>query len=453
MTGIFVTLVVVSSALAFLASALHFALRDFSLRKLEDIAGRNGGMDRLRTVVDEADAHALSMGAFRSLAVAAMIIGVTLLLPITSDDGTHAALWIAIALVICTLLMYVVAVIVPSSVADHAGEHLIHRFQLVIKLVHAAFYPLRGLLVIDTVVRYLAGTHRVTEQEELEDELLDVATEGEREGNLSESERKMIEAVIELRSRSTQEIMTPRTEMDTLAVDATLDEVREMIKEAGHSRIPVYEGDHDHIVGILYAKDLLRFVGEGGHDTDGFDLRATAREALFVPENKPAGELLIELQAKNVHMVIVLDEYGGTTGLVTLEDIIEEIVGDIRDEYEPEHEQPPAIEIDIEQKSADIEARAFIHEANRILETVDIELPESEHYDTVGGYALAELGHIPVSGESFRKNGYLVTVLEAEPTRVHKLRIEMVEHHDDASVVPTDAAAESSQSDSSTTEP
>lgn len=426
----------VSAGIGLLSSTLHFALRDFSLRKLEEIAGRNGGVEKLRPIIDDSESYALSMGALRSLAVAAMVVGITLIFPVRDVSQEMAIGSIAIALVISAALMYVLAVLVPASTADHFGEALIHRLSWLIRVTHWAFFPLRGLLVIDTVLRYLAGTHRVTEQEELEDELLSVATEGEREGNLSESERKMIEAVLDLRSRTTQEIMTPRTEMEAVPVESSLDDVLAFIEEAGHSRIPVYEGDTDHITGVLYAKDLLRFVrGDAG----GFELRTLARPALFVPENKPANELLIELQSQKVHLAIVLDEYGGTTGLVTLEDILEEIVGEIRDEYEPEDEQPPSIDVDAGTRTAELEARAYIHEANRALEVLDIQLPESDHYDTVGGYVLSHLGHIPVAGETFGQNGFVVTVTEAELTRVQKLRIELSEsseHSESAAEVP-----------------
>ncbi|MEM9083900.1 MAG: hemolysin family protein, partial [Planctomycetota bacterium] len=355
--------------LSLFASSLHFALRDFSVRKLEDIAGRNGGMGKLESIVDNADHHALSMGALRSIAVAAMIVGITLLFDKGSTDDGVLWMWVVVAIAVSAASMYLVTVLLPASLADHIGESLIHKCSAIIKLVHLVFLPLRWLLVVDSAVKFLAGTHTVTEQEEVEDEILSAATEGEREGSLGEAEKGMIESVLDMRNKDAQEIMTPRTEMETLPVESTLEEVRAFIEQAGHSRIPVYEGDHDHIVGILYAKDLLQLLGK---HTNDFDLRSILRPAVFVPEAKPAADLLVDLQQMNVHMAIVLDEYGGTTGLVTLEDILEEIVGEIRDEYEPEDQQEPMVQINGDERTADIEARATISDANRALEDIEI---------------------------------------------------------------------------------
>ena len=416
-----IPLVVIAALLGLLASTLHFALRDFSVIKLKELAGRNGGFAKLESIVEDSDAYAISMGVLRSIFVAAMIIGVTLLVPIRTATEAQLIIWLVAALAIAATLMTLTAVVIPVSLADHAGEWLIHKLAPLIKLTHIIFWPLRGLHILDKAVGFLAGSHRTTDAEDVEDEILSAASEGEREGSLSESERRMIEAVLELRSKATIEIMTPRTEMECLPADASLAEVTQFITRAGHSRIPVYDNDVDHILGVLYAKDLLKNLGK---PVDGFDLRKSLRPALFVPENKPAGELLVELQLKKVHLAIVIDEYGGTTGLVTLEDIIEEIVGDIRDEYEPAHEREPAIHINEEDRSAEIEARANISDANRALEDIDLELPEADHYDTVGGYALSELGHIPVEGESFTTEELVVTVLESEPTRIVRLRIE-----------------------------
>ena len=224
MIGWAIPILVVSAFVALLSSALHFALRDFSLLKLEELAGRNGGFNKLRAIVDDAEGHALSMGALRAIAVAATVVSATLLVPgrdsaeLTGSTLAH----FAIALGAGAVLTYLFAILIPISLADHAGEILIHRLRLLVRLTRFVFWPLRSLRALDTAVRFVAGTHNVTEAEEVEDEILSAASEGEREGALGETERRMIEAVLELRSKATSEIMTPRTEMECLPVESTL---------------------------------------------------------------------------------------------------------------------------------------------------------------------------------------------------------------------------------------
>lgn len=419
-----------TAALATVASALHFALRDFSLRKLELIAKSNGGLRKLRPVLDDPDAHALSLGAVRVLLHVATVT--LILLAAAShaapDDPGLAVRWspaaLAVAAVAAALALYLFGLLIPISLARHAGERLIHSCALLIRAVHILAAPLRPLSFVDEAVRRLVGAADVTEKQELEEELLDAVIEVERGGSLAETERKMIESVVAMGSTTVEEIMTPRTEIEGLELTDDILHIRTFIDEAGHSRIPVWTDNPDHILGILYAKDLLQFLGE---DTTAFQLKPVLRKALFVPESKPVNELLIELQAKKVHMAIVLDEYGGTTGLVTLEDVVEEIVGEIEDEYEPADETPPVISVDHESRTAEIEARAYIRDVNEALEAIDLELPENEDYDTLGGYVLSVLGHIPEVGESFHRTTHAVRVLDAEPTRVNRLLIERLE--------------------------
>ena len=438
-----VLLAIGATFLACFVSSLHFSLREFSLRKLELIAKPRNAMQRLQPIIDDPDAHALSMGALRS-AIHVFIVICLVLAFATHEQGVGhllptplEALWAGL---IGAAVLYIFGLVIPHSISEHAAERLILSFGWFIRAVYALAAPLRALFFIDEAVKRLAGAHAVTEKMELEEELLDVVTEGEREGSLGELERDMIESVVELNSTTTEQIMTPRTDIEGVALTNDLKTIRNFIEQAGHSRIPVYEGDLDHIVGILYAKDLLRFVGE---DISDFDLRAMVREAVFVPENKPVLELLVELRARKVHIAVVLDEYGGTTGIVTLEDILEEIVGEIEDEYEPEGETEPEINVDLDSRSAVIDARAYVRDANEALEPIGVTLPEHEDYDTVGGYVLSVLGHIPSAGESFRQNGHAVTILEAEPTRVSRLRVEAREGEPEAAVTPADSAAES----------
>ncbi len=416
-----------------LFSALHFSLRSFSLRKLEDIA-EDEELRRLSPILEEPDGHALAIGALRVLCNVAMVVSIVLLFGsadrIPGEDPGDAGRvlitlgpWgVAGAMGVATAVLYTFGFVVPMSLADHLGERLILMFRRPIRLVYALAWPLRAARLIDIGIKRLAGVHLVTDEEEHREELLDVVTEGEREGNIDEAEREMIEAVVSFADRTAGEIMTPRTEVEGLAYTQDLEAVRAFIEKSGHSRIPVYEDDLDHILGVLYAKDLLRYVGR---DASGFNLRSVLRQALFVPKTKPLNELLDELRARKVHIAIVLDEYGGTAGLVTFEDVLEVIVGEIYDEYEPPEISDSAV--DAATRSAEIDARAYIEDANQVLEAIGVEIPEGEDYETVGGYVLSQLGHIPVAGELVLKNGHKLTVLEAEPTRVLRVRIEPAE--------------------------
>ena len=433
MIGTAIVLTALAAALACMTSALHFALREFSVRKLELLSKGNGhetGVTeaRVRAITEDPDAHALSLGAFRAIANVALVIGVLEVFstPMTGAAGEVAGrVWSVSGMVgagvTAVVLLYTCALVGPLALASHAGERLIVSYAWLIRVLHVMATPFRALHFLEAGVKRLAGGEDVPEKEQLEEELLDVVTESEREGGLDEEQKEMIESVVEMSSVTTEEIMTPRVEVEGLELTDDIRAIRDFLEKAGHSRIPVYEGDLDHIAGVLYAKDLLQFLGE---DTKKFRLRPMLRQAIFVPENKPVKELLIQLRVEKVHLAVVLDEFGGTAGIVTLEDILETIVGDIVDEYEPEQVEQPEVRIEADTGRAEIDARAYIADANEALEPLGIAIPTSDEYDTVGGYVMAVLGHIPVVGESFFAEGFVVRVEEAEPTRVVRITVE-----------------------------
>lgn len=431
MTGGALWIAVSSTALSGLLSSLHFALRGYKHRKLEELAG-DEGMKKLGPVLADIDGHVLAVGFLRVVCNVAIVVSMVLLFAtrthgvtihgVEEDAAVTLGVWRLMgAVAAASGLLYLFSFVIPMSVADHFGERLLLATSGLVRLLHALAVPIRAVRLIDAGIRRLAGAHDVTEAEEHKEELLSVVTEGERGGNIDESEREMIEAVVEFGERTVEEIMTPRTEIEGFELTDNLAFIRQFVEKHGHSRIPVYENDYDHIAGILYAKDLIKWVGRDG---SGFKLRSVLRPALFVPESKALGELLDELRARKIHIAIVLNEYGSTVGLVTFEDLLEEIVGEIHDEYEPIEDTLSGVELDESTHAAEIEAREYITDANKALQPIGVELPEGEDYDTVGGYVLATFGHIPVAGETFRKNGHFVTVLEAEPMRVIRVRVE-----------------------------
>jgi putative hemolysin len=220
--------------------------------------------------------------------------------------------------------------------------------------------------------------------------------------------------VLELRERTADEIMTPRTDLIAVDVNADLPAVLGAIKEAGHSRLPVYENNIDNIVGLVYAKDLLAEIGGGATP---FRLRDRLREAYFVPETKPLRALLHEFQNQKLHIAVVLDEYGGTAGIVTLEDILEELVGEIADEYE---ETPQESIRKIDENTIEVDARTYVEDLN---DEYTLNLPEDEDYDTVGGFVFSRLGYVPKTGEDFEYENLKFTIASAEPRRVKRVRI------------------------------
>ena len=226
----------------------------------------------------------------------------------------------------------------------------------------------------------------------------------------------MIESVIAFHNTLVGQIMTPRPEIFALDAGATLETVKAKIAESGHSRIPVYQGKVDQIVGVLYARDLLKLLGD---PPEKFRMKECLRPAFFVPETKPLPDLLRDFRLQKVHIAIVSDEYGGTAGLVTIEDIFEELVGDVSDEHEPEE---PAMIQRIDDLTAEADARTYLDELNRVL---GLNLPEDAGYDTLGGFVTTTAGKIPLIGTTFEHGGVKYTVIDAEPQKVNRVRIEM----------------------------
>ena len=224
----------------------------------------------------------------------------------------------------------------------------------------------------------------------------------------------MIHSVFALGDKKVHEVMVPRTDIVAIDVNTPPQEVLDNVVSAGHSRIPVYEGSPDQIIGVLYVKDLFRRLARGEKDVT---VRPFLRPAQFVPETKKVDELLREMQKDKVHIAIVVDEYGGTAGLVTIEDLVEEIVGEIRDEYDVEKE----LILPVSEHEAVMDARVPFSE---VQETFGIEPPEgADEFDTLGGFVTHELGRLPKAGETVRLNGVKFVVESVDGRRVGRVRV------------------------------
>jgi putative hemolysin len=256
------------------------------------------------------------------------------------------------------------------------------------------------------------------ESDQAEDDILAVVAMGEAQGQIGEAERDMIESVLELSDLTVADIMTPRTDMSATPVDASWDEIIAIARESGHSRLPVYEGNRDHIVGLVYVKDLI------GYDiADRPALSDLMRDAHLVPASKKVVDLLADLRQERITFAIVLDEYGGTSGIVTIEDIVEHVFGDIEDEYD-EVKEVDARQID--SGCFEFDARLKIEEVN---DRFDLNLPESQHYESLGGLITSELGYIPEKDEEWRDSDgrYRLKVLECTERRVTRIRLDRLD--------------------------
>ena len=324
------------------------------------------------------------------------------------------------------VLLWIAIDLVASSMARHAAPPVVSSCFPMVRAYAIRINVLHWMVkFVDEVIRRLSGASLdSTDQAEAEAELLRSIEQTHREGGLDEGAVALLENIVEFTSTDVGEVMTPRTDVDGLEYTDDPVEIRRFIGEIGHSRIPVYEEDLDHIVGILYAKDLVRWLGE---QDPAFALRPLLRRPIVVPETKQVADLLADFQRSEVHMAMVVDEYGGTAGLVTIEDVLEEIVGEIVDEHEPDDEDQPGLHTMTDGRF-EVDGNFHIDDLNEALE---LGLPEDEEYDTVGGWLMACIGHVPETGESHDENGHRFTAIATTPTQVERISIEPRAHDSD----------------------
>jgi magnesium and cobalt exporter, CNNM family len=257
---------------------------------------------------------------------------------------------------------------------------------------------------------------------------------GEEEGIIEENEGEMIQSIIRFGDRTAGEVMTPRTNMAAVEANTMLEQVRDLMIESKYSRLPVYRDSLDNIEGVIYVRDLIKYWQSGSTNRKAIEI---ARPTYFIPETKPIDELLPEMQKAKTPMAIVIDEYGGLAGLVTIEDLIEEIVGEIEDEDEPE---PQAIDADIFDESYDTSVVRGQVEVAKIERRFDVELA-ADDFTTVAGLVLNRLGHLPSAGESIEFKGLKFEVLEADERRVSRVRVQKLAQLPEAEVKQVKASA------------
>ncbi len=368
----------------------------------------NGTLEFLGDVQEPSSAHRLAAGMLRQLC----LLGAVLLLVLAARAAGLA--WPALAGVGAGAVVGVLLVesLVARAIALRNPRKILRGAAVALRLAHFLLYPLARPLqrFLERAGSKPAQTEeeREEEQEEEVEALIEV---GEREGLLEAEEGEMMRGIVDLDETRVREIMTPRTDIVALPVETSVAEARGSFVEAGHSRVPVYSGSIDNVVGVLHARDLFRAWADRKEE---HSVSAFLRPATFVPETLSAAELLAEMRERT-HLAVVVDEYGGVAGLVTIEDLLEEIVGEIRDEHEGKQ--------DLVRREADgswvINAVAHVKE----LETLfGVEFEERD-FDTVGGMVVAAFGRLPASGERVEVRGLRVEVLQADRRRVQSVRV------------------------------
>jgi CBS domain containing-hemolysin-like protein len=303
------------------------------------------------------------------------------------------------------------------ALALRHGEALIARL---LPLLHVAQMPLVALGWLFEQAR--AGLMRVLRlrddgeaAREIVAGLREVIADAQVSGDLREDEREIIGNVMEIRDENVVALMTPRTAVQGVDAEAGVMAAARVMAASGHSRIPVYEGTLDKVIGIVSARDLVQLLAGGR--IESADLRAIARPSYFVPETKRVSELLSEMRREKMTMAIVLDEYGGTAGLITMGDVLGELVGTVSDEFDAD---APAPVRQLPDGAVEVDARLHVSEVN---EALDLDLPEESDFETLGGFVLAELGRFPKRGEGFQRDGREYVVVEANDRRVLKVRV------------------------------
>jgi putative hemolysin len=324
---------------------------------------------------------------------------------------------IGIASGIMIFIILVFGEIVPKSLAVANAEAISKKVAKPIEIISIGLLPLISFFkMIINIMYYFFGKKSIKEKKEItEEDLITLIEVGKDEGAIEEEEKKMIRNIFEFGDTMVKEVMIPRVDMDCIPSDTKLNSILKLIKKMGHSRIPVYGETIDNIIGVLYAKDLLGIYEKWYTSKEKFDLKQVIREAYFVPENKKIDELLNIFQKDRIQIAIAIDEYGGTAGLVTMEDVVEEVVGEIIDEYD---EEIKLFEM-IGDNTVIADGNISIEKINDIL---NIEIPEND-FETLGGFIFDLLGRVPKKGEKIKYQNFQMIIEQVVKNRIRRVKI------------------------------
>lgn len=350
--------------------------------------------------------------------------------PMVENNGLEIALVVAVVVALSVLTITQIA---PEGIGSAHAPRLYPLLTPFLAFVVWLLTPITaGLVLISKGLAGLFGGSQMVNTV-TEEEVLTLV----QSGNFEEDEKDMIYSVLQLDQRDARQLMVPRMDVVAVSIDDTLEQAAEVFTNSGFSRLPVYEGTIDNIQGILYAKDLLPLWRRGNFQTAR--IRDLMRTANFVPETLRADDLLQLMQKRNFHMAIVVDEYGGTSGLITIENLIEEIVGDIRDEYDQNEE------IEHTQISETEHIVAGSMNISDINELLDLDIEEDANYDTIGGLIYATLGRVPHLGDRITRDNFELEVSAVEGRRIRKVKIYLTQ--------PTDTTEPAERTPEPTEEP
>jgi len=414
-------LVVLLAVLSMSEAALHAIRRPALVEELV-VRGRRGqragrmGERRVRYLAAIQVVEFFVIFAFSGVAAAFISPRLSELLRLVGIAAVFSDLGAVVVTVAALSLVAVLfGLFVPRSIGARHAKQVLLLMVFPLELITWLTRPLVAVLFFLT--RVVTAPFGANPQEGTlisEEDIKALIETGEEQGVLDIEERDMIHSVFALGDKKVHEVMVPRTDIVAIDVNTPPQQVLESVVSAGHSRIPVYEGSSDQIIGVLYVKDLFRRLARGETDVT---VRPFLRPAQFVPETKKVDELLREMQRDKVHIAIVVDEYGGTAGLVTIEDLVEEIVGEIRDEYDVEKE----LVLPVSEHEAVMDARVPFSE---VQETFGIDTPEgADEFDTLGGFVTHELGRLPKAGETVQRDGVKFVVESVDGRRVGRVRV------------------------------
>jgi len=410
-----------SAAVAFAGGVLSFffatareALTQFSLQRLLDRRPEQKGREKLERTLEMSEDIAFTAAILKVLSNLLFVAG---LFAATGLGLAATPFWVdALAFGFAAIGLLLVNEVGPRALAQFRPEGILLASLPILTRIHRVSFPV--IRTCNALVRAVTRARGVNPEEEeaegIVEEIREATEEGEREGVIDDASADMIDRIIEFRDWTAREVMTPRTDVMALEASTPIRTAAARAVEWGHSRIPVYDGTLDHVVGVLYVKDLLKCWDR---PSAGITLREIVRPVTFVPESQRIRDILPTFKAGKTHFAIVTDEFGGTAGVITIEDVLEEIVGEIQDEYDTAAPQPVR---KVAEGVAEVDGRAPIAAVNEVL-TIDI--PESDGYETIGGFVYARLGRIPAAGETFSYDGLEFRILDADERRVNRIRI------------------------------
>ena len=350
--------------------------------------------------------------------VSASIIAVSLAIDYSHNTGFPQNIALTIEIICLTICILIFGELFPKIWAAKNPVSFAKVISIPLYWLNVILFPVAEILT--EAIRSLIGLLKLDKRKSaiLSEEITELANLGHERGTIVEEEHGLISSIVNFRSVTVYEVMTPRVDIVSVSAETNFDEMLEIINKTGHSRIPIFREDLDEIIGIVYSKDILPYI-KNVDSRMKLSLTKIARKALFIPRTKLISSLMHEFQEKKMHLAIVVDEYGGTAGLITLEDIIEEILGEIRDEYDKE--ENPITKVG--DNNYIILGKLAIDELNELLNTI---FSENNNYETVGGMILYHAGQIPKEGYSFQVQGYNFVVKEIQNKRIKKVQVEKI---------------------------